>query len=160
MSYAHLSQAERYQIRCSRKDGWPLEAIGVELQRAPSTISRELRRNVTQEGGYDHRYARCQAVQRRHAASAVPRIDPETWATVEACLREDWSPEQIAGTDKVAVSTERIYQHIATDRQRVVRFGNTCASANDADATAAAHRGNANALRSAHRRTSRHRRTS
>jgi IS30 family transposase len=57
-------------------------------------------------------------VQRRHATSALPRIDVQAWAAVEARLREDWSPEQIAGTGNVAISIERIYQHISADRQR------------------------------------------
>lgn len=118
MGYAHLSQEERYQIRWLRRGGWLLEDIAAELQRAGSTISRELRRNATPEGAYDHRYAQRQAVQRRHAASALPRIDAEAWAEVEARLRDDWSPEQIAGAADVDISIERIYQHIAADRQR------------------------------------------
>lgn len=118
MSYTHLSQEERYQIRWLRKGGWSLEGIGDRLRRAPSTISRELRRNAMQEGGYDHRHAQRQAKQRWHAASALPRIDAQAWATVEARLREDWSPEQIAGTNEVVISVERIYQYIAADRQR------------------------------------------
>jgi IS30 family transposase len=118
MSYTHLSQEERYQIRWLRKGSWSLEDIAAELQRAVSTISRELRRNTAPGGTYDHRYAQRQAVLRRHAASALPRIAPETWPTVEARLREDWSPEQIAGTGDVAISAERIYQHVAADRQR------------------------------------------
>lgn len=118
MSYAHLSQEERYQIRWLRQGGWSLEDIGVNLQRAASTISRELRRNAMPECAYDCRNAQRQSVQRRHAASAQPRIDARVWATVEARLREDWSPEQIAGTGEVAVSIERIYQHVAADRQR------------------------------------------
>lgn len=118
MSYAHLSQEERYQIRWLRKEGWPLEGIGSELRRAASTISRELRRNAASEGGYDSRYTQRQAVQRRRAASALPRIGARAWVAVEARLREDWSPEQVAGTDEVAISVARIYQHIAADRQR------------------------------------------
>lgn len=117
MSYTHLSQEERYQIRWLRKGGWSLDDIAEELQRATSTISRELRRNARPDGGYDSRYAHRQAVQRRHAASALPRIDAEAWAVVEARLHEGWSPEQIAGTSEVAISVERIYQHIASDRQ-------------------------------------------
>ena len=118
MSYAHLSQEERYQIQWLRKGGWSLEAIAVELQRAASTISRELRRNPTPEGAYDSRHAQRQAVQRRHAASALPRVDAQTWALVEARLRDDWSPEQIAGAGDVTISVERVYQHVAADRQR------------------------------------------
>lgn len=37
MSYTHLSQEERYQIRWLRKGGWLLEAIAAELHRAAST---------------------------------------------------------------------------------------------------------------------------
>ncbi|MGH8126184.1 MAG: IS30 family transposase, partial [Rhodanobacteraceae bacterium] len=118
MSYTHLSQEERYQIRWLRKGGWSLEDIGDELQRTAGTISRELRRNATSAGAYDHCYAQRQAARRRHAASALPRIGPEAWAAVEVRLREDWSPEQIAGAGDVTISTERIYQHVAADRQR------------------------------------------
>ena len=92
--------------------------ISVELQRSVSTISRELRRNAGSTDRYDSKQAQRQAVKRRHAASAYPRIGAEAWTKVEARLREDWSPEQIAGAGEVAVSHERIYQHIAHDRQR------------------------------------------
>lgn len=118
MIYTHLSQEERYQIQWLRRGGWPLEDIGAQLRRAPSTISRELKRNAPQEGGYDHRHAQRQAQQRRHAASALPRIDAQAWMIVEARLREDWSPAQIAGTQEVVISVERIYQHVAADRQQ------------------------------------------
>jgi IS30 family transposase len=37
---------------------------------------------------------------------------------VEARLREGWSPQQIAGSAEAAISHERIYRHIADDRQR------------------------------------------
>lgn len=117
MSYTHLSQDERYQIQCLRKGGFALAAIGIELKRSASTISRELRRNGAPTG-YASRTAQHQAVRRRHAASAQARIDAATWAQVEALLRQDWSPDQIAGTGEAAVSHERIYQHIAADRQR------------------------------------------
>ncbi len=117
MNYTHLSQEERYQIRWLRRGGWSLEAIGSELHRSAGTISRELRRNAKPDGGYDNRHAQRQATHRRHAASSLPRISAETWYAVEARLREEWSPEQIAGTGEVAISVERIYQHIAADRQ-------------------------------------------
>ncbi len=129
MNYAHLSQEERYQIRWLRKGGWSLEYIATELHRAPSTISRELRRNATIEGGYDNRYAQRPAMQRRHVATALPRIDAQTWVTVEARLRKDWSPEQIAGTDEVAISTERIYQHSLPTGNAAALCGSTCAGA-------------------------------
>ncbi|MGH8115997.1 MAG: IS30 family transposase [Rhodanobacteraceae bacterium] len=118
MSYAHLSQGERYQIQCLKGGGFSLREIAVELNRHPSTISRELRRNATGAGGYQRKHAQRQSVLRRHAASAQPRIDVNCWAQVQARLVEDWSPDQIARAGEVTISHERIYQYIAADRQR------------------------------------------
>ena len=117
MDYTHLSQGERYQIQCYERGGFSVRAIAEELGRCPSTISRELRRNATTDGGYTGKQAHRQSVIRRRAASAQPRIESACWTTVEARLRDDWSPDQIAGNGDIAISHERIYQHIATDRQ-------------------------------------------
>jgi len=51
MSYAHLSQEERYPIQWLRNGGWSLDAIWTELRRAASTIGRELRRNALKGDG-------------------------------------------------------------------------------------------------------------
>ena len=118
MSYAHLSQDERYQIQCLQAGCFSLRDIAIELARHPSTISRELRRNATEGAVYERKYAQRQSVRRRHTASTQPRIDAACWAKVEARLAEDWSPDQIAGAGEVTVSHERIYQYIAADRQR------------------------------------------
>lgn len=118
MGYTHLSQDERYQIQWLHRGGLSTHLIGRELGRAHSTILRELARNAAPDGAYEHRAAQRRSVERRHVASARPRITAAQWARVEARLREDWSPQQIAGSDEVAVSHERIYRHIADDRQR------------------------------------------
>ncbi|HEU0197668.1 MAG TPA: IS30 family transposase [Nevskiaceae bacterium] len=116
MSYTHLSREERYQIQCLREGGWKLRELAKWMGRSASTLSRELRRNQQPERGYAYRDAEVRSVTRRHRTSAHPRIDAATWAHVEAKLAEDWSPEQIAGEGTVAVSHERIYQHIAVDQ--------------------------------------------
>jgi len=118
MSYTHLSQSERYQIQWLKKAGFPLRQIAREMGRADSTISRELRRNARPQGDYESRSAHRSSVHRRHAASSLPRIGEATWLQVEDRLREDWSPDQIAAHGEVAVSRERIYQHIANDRRQ------------------------------------------
>ena len=117
MSYTYLSQETRYQIQGLREGGWSLREIGKQVSRDPSTISRELHRNAGDEG-YVAKPAHRQSERRRHAASAQPRIDADQWSVVEAHLADGWSPEQIAGQGDVAVSHERIYQHIAADHQR------------------------------------------
>ncbi|MGH8335922.1 MAG: IS30 family transposase [Gammaproteobacteria bacterium] len=116
MSYTHLSQDERYQIQHLRAGGFSLREIGAELERAATTIGRELRRNPGDGGRYQARVAQRQSAKRRHAASAQARIHPDRWAAVEARLMaEQWSPVQIAS--EASISHERIYQHIAADRQ-------------------------------------------
>lgn len=117
MSYTHLSQDERYQIQHFHGGGFSAREIGAELKRAATTISRELRRNSSEAAKYHARAAQRQSAKRRREASAQARIGPEQWATVEARLTvEQWSPVQIAS--EVSISHERIYQHIAADRQR------------------------------------------
>ena len=45
MSYTHLSQDERYQIQHLHGGNFSSREIAIELKRAATTISRELRRN-------------------------------------------------------------------------------------------------------------------
>ena len=117
MSYTHLSQDERYQIQHLHNGGFSAGEIGAQMRRAATTISRELRRNASDEGKYQARPAHCQSATRRRAASTLARIHPDQWVAVEARLvAEQWSPAQIA--NEVSISHERIYQHIAADRQR------------------------------------------
>ena len=84
---------------------------------APSTISRELRRNQGQRGyrpGQAHHKA---LARRRHQAN---QDDGGGHRRIEAGLRQEWS-RQIAGrlatTDGLRLSPQRIYQHIQADRQ-------------------------------------------
>ena len=117
MSYTHLSQDERYQIQHLHRGGFSAREISAELKRAATTISRELRRNPGDAARYHALAAQRQSAKRRHAASAQARIGPDQWVAVEARLTdEQWSPVQIAS--EASISHERIYQHIAADRQR------------------------------------------
>lgn len=120
MDYRHLTQDERYQIQGLHRAGQTRRAIARELGRSPSTISRELRRNADGD-----RYSAWTAQRRskeRRRASARERIDPETWAAIEAKLRDDWSPEQICGRFRrkrlPVASHERIYQHVLADKHQ------------------------------------------
>ena len=115
MSRGHLTQEERYQAHALREAGLSLRAIGKRMPRSASTICRELKRNRG-PSGYAPDPAHARARHRRQRASRRPRIDPSHWARIEALLREDHSPEQIAGATRLA-SHERIYQHIAADHR-------------------------------------------
>jgi len=119
-SYQQLTQDQRYQIHAFLKAGFSQASIARELRVDPSTISRELKRNRGQ-CGYRPKQAQHLADLRRKAKDNPTRITSDTWQQVDTLLQQDWSPEQISGTLKQlgqpAVSHERIYQHIYTDKQ-------------------------------------------
>lgn len=107
MSYTHLSQSERYQFQRQHKAGLSNRQI------AESVAAVRLRSiaNFVATWTTATRLPRTRrSVQRRHAASARPRIDEATWAAVDAKLREQWSPMQIVGAGVASISHERIYR--------------------------------------------------
>lgn len=116
--YAQLTQEERYQIYEMKTAGSPSWEIARALGRHRSTIFRELGRNRGRRG-----YRPCQAhalAQGRRRAKSRCRIGAGVWRAVEALIRRDWSPEQVAGRlareQGRCVSHERIYQHIYADK--------------------------------------------
>lgn len=65
ISARYLSEEERITIADLRRAGATVRAIAAELRRSPSTISRELRRNLDPAGRYRPSSAHRAAVQRR-----------------------------------------------------------------------------------------------
>ena len=117
MKYTQLTQEQRYQIQALLKMGHSQTKIADALGVHKSTISRELQRNHGKRG-YRPKQAHQFALQRRKRAQK--RITADIWALVEARLRQDWSPEQIAGRFKeagLAISHEHIYQYIYADKR-------------------------------------------
>ena len=119
MSYAQLTQEQRYQISALLKTEHSQNEIAIVLGVNKSTISRELRRNCGKRG-YRPKQAHRLAIKRRRDA-VQNRIPIESWAWIDDKLRQDWSPEQISGWLKkntdTAVSHEWIYQHIYMDKR-------------------------------------------
>lgn len=118
MSYAHLSQYERYQIQHLHRGGFTRREIAEHIGRPACTVRREQHRNACDDGRYDARVANRMSQKRRSAASAQSRIKESTWITVRALLDDQLSPVQMVGSGQVAISHERIYQYIADDRQQ------------------------------------------
>ena len=118
--YTQLTQGQRYQIHALKGVGFSQSRIADDLKVYKSTISRELRRNTGQRG-YRPQQAQHLAVERRQERACRPRISPDLWREVEARLREQWSPQQIAGRlafdQRGRVSHERIYQYIYADKR-------------------------------------------
>ncbi len=113
MNYSHLTQEERYQILALLREGFSRRHIASRLARAPSTISREIKRNRNRNG-YFARHAHQLAQERQ--ASNHKIVDATVWEQVEHYLALQWSPEQIAS--QVAVSMHSIYRYIQQDKSQ------------------------------------------
>jgi transposase, IS30 family len=115
-SYEQLSLEDRCKIAGLQAEGRSIRQIAADLDRAPSTISREIRRNRGREVGYKPSYAHEQAKARRWAGSRLER-EPALRRAVLDRLARGWSPEQVAGRlarehGRTVISYESIYRFI------------------------------------------------
>ncbi|PKQ29305.1 MAG: IS30 family transposase [Actinobacteria bacterium HGW-Actinobacteria-10] len=119
--YAQITLEERYAIAALKKQKLSIRAIAAALERSPSTVSREIRRNRV-PACYSAFKADQRTRARRSRSRKGNRIPARTWREVERLLRQQWSPEQIAGTLKAngarPISHETIYVHIWRDKRR------------------------------------------
>ena len=117
-NYTQLAREERYQIYVLKGAGHKQSEIAEMLGRHKSTISRELWRNRGGRG-YRPKQAHRVALARRQA-KARARLSQGDWVLIEALIRQDWSPEQIAGRlweeRRLQISHEWIYLHIYEDK--------------------------------------------
>jgi transposase, IS30 family len=124
MAYKHLRLEEREIIATMMQQGHSQEAISKALGRSSSCISRELNRNRPRSC-YSASRAQGLADRRRAAAARRRRKfeQPEIREAVTRQLKEDWSPEQIAGAAKRQfpdnprrwISRQTIYNSIRRD---------------------------------------------
>ena len=124
-----LSLDDREEISRGVASGVSLRSIAAKLHRAPSTISRELRRN----GGH-RRYRAAAADKRAWDCALRPKLcklarHEELRQLVAAKLQDNWSPEQIAGWLKHTypddeahqVSHETIYRSLFVQARGVLK---------------------------------------
>ncbi len=119
--YRQLQPEDRVTLASLRQQNISIRAIARQLQRCPSTISRELGRN-SHPCGYASAWAQRLTLQRRRAGRPAIKLHPESilFALVIHLLRLRWSPEQIALTlarlyplgHEYRVSHESIYNCI------------------------------------------------
>lgn len=119
--YRQITSEERYRISALRSEGFCPAAMGRRLGRHRSTISRELHRNSSPwDGSYRPSKAQEQANGRRSRSRRNRRFDARDWELVETLLRQDWSPEQVAGSlqksGDLSISHETIYRYVWADR--------------------------------------------
>lgn len=117
-----LSYYERQIIETRFRGKWKIRKIARHLNRSPSIISREIKRNIHLSGKYLADYAQSLAEKRTHITNKR-KLDTDSKLSfyVRKKLEKDWSPEQIAGRLKEhppdslqgsKLSHESIYQYI------------------------------------------------
>jgi transposase, IS30 family len=124
-----LTLSEREEISRGLATQQSLRTIAKQLGRSPSTISREIHRNL----GYDN-YRATQADQAAWGKAHRPKLcklsrNPTLSRIVAAKLQLNWSPEQIAGWLKKAypkeesnqVSHETIYRSLFIQARGVLK---------------------------------------
>lgn len=115
-------------IAVLRSQGASLRSIARQLQRHPSTISRELQRNTPpiNQGYYLPHKAQARAQQRWRLSHQRPRLKSAALRQhVRAHLQLGWSPELIAGRLRhqkrlPSISHEAIYQWLYTDSRELI----------------------------------------
>lgn len=123
MSYSQITWAERYAIAALLAHGYNQAHIAYVLDRQRSTISRELRRNVSRTcGWYRPKLAEDYARTRRRRTRQHSQYTTAQWRQVVRLLEAWLSPEQIAGLLRemgcFAICHETIYQYIKKDRRQ------------------------------------------
>ena len=124
--YAQLSLEDRCRIAALQAQGQSIRQIAAALDRAPSTIAREIERNTGRKVGYRPAYAHEQTRARRWKGSKLER-DESLRRIVLDRLARGWSPEQVAGRlareqAKPSVSHETIYRFIYAQIARTSDF--------------------------------------
>jgi transposase, IS30 family len=127
----YLSLAERTTIADLRRAGVGVRDVAQELGRAASTVSRELRRNVDDQGRYLPATAERLTAERQSRPSRTRRLtrDEQLCGVVAELLGKRWSPEQVAYELRVRfpdqlerhLCTESIYQAIYDHRIALTR---------------------------------------
>lgn len=128
MPQNHLTSHERSQIECfASQDMGPTEIAG-RINRSPSTVSRELQRNVDIDGTYSAMTANATARKRlKDDHKPKLKLDHEPLqSAVHLGLLNKHSPQQIAGRLKLEhpddsemhISHEAIYQWIYHEDQK------------------------------------------
>lgn len=113
----HLTIQERETIQLMLWDKRSIRSIARRIDRSPSTVSREIEKNIDAINRYNPRIAYRRALTKRKSRGRKDRLkNQEVRDYVIFHLKKKWSPEQIAGRIQIdinqKISHEAIYQYI------------------------------------------------
>lgn len=131
--YTHYATEERELSRVMLAQGFGLRAIAHKLNRSPSTVIREIKRNQKADGTYSANHAdKLYKKRRLNCGKKLIITDGEVCEYVLEKLNLRWSPEQIAGRAKLdkkpfSVSYTTIYQAVDSgllpkSAKKIMRF--------------------------------------
>jgi len=117
VSYTRMTGEERSLIYWWKQAEKGVREIATLLRRAPSSVSREVRRNTGQRG---YRPKQAQELAEARALRPGPRgFTDEVRLDAEEKLRKGWTPEAICGRARFEgrehVCKETIYKHVYAD---------------------------------------------
>lgn len=127
-SYTHFTLEERKYLQQLLSEGYSMRKIAAILERNPSSISREIKRNRTRkqpkqkpDNPYWYNHWRAQILytvrRRKPLRQAIKPKTPE-WDYIVAGLQRFWSPEAICGRwhlehpDEKPLSISTIYRYV------------------------------------------------
>jgi IS30 family transposase len=122
-TYTQLTDEERAVIGKMLCHRLGIRAIAGILGRAPSTISREIRRNTyPNRDCYLSFHAGSMARGRRRRSRQGTTYTTSQWERVIQLLKMDYSPDQISGyllrMGEFSISYETIYRYLLADKKR------------------------------------------
>ena len=117
MRKKQLTLPERYHICTLLKRGYKQKEIAEHIGVHPSTICREIQRNIddtTQE--YEYSFAHAKSQRRLSSKKKYTVFTSRIKTYIKNQLNKDWSPEQIAGRMRIDIGLcichETIYRYI------------------------------------------------
>ena len=123
--YRHLYNEERFYIHQAVREGKTQKEIAFKLGRHPSTISRELKRNMWPSAylyTYDWALYFVRFRKRYKAQKCYRKLNSDLEMVIIELLKQYLSPEQISGYlrrhSDISISHETIYRFINSDQER------------------------------------------
>jgi len=128
--YSHLTLGEREEIALGLETGLKQREIASNLNRSPSTISREIKRNKLYIRGTKYRatWAQFQTDERKKNSRKKVRIpNKKLRRFIQKQLKDGYSPEIISDmafekNERWKTNYETIYQWIYSDRKDLIPF--------------------------------------
>jgi transposase, IS30 family len=121
MKYRQITEDERYTISRMKTAGYTKTEIAKVIGKHKSSISRELKRNMSPDGGYRPDHAAGHARVMLSRSRKKPQYDKALFENVVTQLENEWAPEQISLTFRKYnlsnISYSTIYRFIKNDKK-------------------------------------------